>query len=132
MRVVADGEPSFPSGHATDSAALYLTLGLIVAIFVLKRPLARVATVAYSVVLVAAIGVTRLVLGVHWRTDVFAGWALGATAALGAAVGATLLTRLIPPDSTSPEGRIRRAATRLGRLLTAERSPSAAEESSGL
>jgi membrane-associated phospholipid phosphatase len=132
LRVVADGEPSFPSGHATDSAALYLTLGLIVAIFVLKRPLARVATVACSAVLVAAIGVTRLVLGVHWPTDVFAGWALGATAALGAAVGATLLTRLIPRASTPPEGRIRRAAARLGRLLTAEHSPSAAEESSGL
>jgi len=123
LRVVANGEPSFPSGHATDSAALYLTLALIVAVFVLRRPLARVVTVAFSGVLVGAIGVTRLVLGVHWPTDVLAGWALGATVALGAVIGATLLVRLMPPDPRSPQGRIRRVGLRLAHLLTAERSP---------
>lgn len=122
FRLVAEGEPSFPSGHATDSAALYLTLGLIVAIFVLRRPLARFATVACSGVLVGAIGVSRLVLGVHWPTDVFAGWALGTTVALGAVIGATLLVRLMPPDPTSSRGRMRRAGFRLGHLLTTERS----------
>jgi len=123
FRLVAEGEPSFPSGHATDSAAVYLTLGLVIAVFVLRRPLARVTTVACSGALVAAIGVSRLVLGFHWPTDVLAGWALGATAALGAIIAATLVTRLMPPDGASPEGRLRRAALRLGHLLTAERSP---------
>lgn len=122
LRLVTEGEPSFPSGHASDSAAMYLTLALVVAVFVLRRPLARVATVAGSGVLVAAIGASRLVLGVHWPTDVLAGWALGATAALAATIGATLLTRLMPPDSTSSAGWLRRARLRIGHLLTAERS----------
>jgi undecaprenyl-diphosphatase len=123
LRLIAEGEPSFPSGHATDSAAVFLTLGLVVAVFVLRRPLARVATVACSGLLVAAIGVTRLVLGVHWPTDVLAGWALGATAALAVTIGATLLTRAVPPGSKSADGGLRRFALGLGHLLTAERSP---------
>jgi len=123
LRLIAEGEPSFPSGHATDSAAVFLTLGLVVAVFVLRRPLARVATVTCSGLLVAAIGVSRLVLGVHWPTDVLAGWALGLTAALAVTIGATLLTRAVPPGSMSAEGRVRRATHGLGQLLTAARSP---------
>jgi len=123
LRLVAAGDPSFPSGHATDSTALFLTLGLVVAVFVLRRPLARVATVAGSGLLAAAIGVTRLVLGVHWPTDVLAGWALGATAALTVTIGATLLTRAVPPGPQPAEGRVRRATLGLGQLLTTARSP---------
>ena len=123
LRLVAEGEPSFPSGHATDSAALFLTLGLVVAVFVLRRPLVRIATVACSGLLVAAVGVSRLVLGVHWPTDVLAGWALGATAALAVTIGATLLTRAVPPGSQPADGRVRRAAHGLGQMLTAARSP---------
>ncbi len=123
LRLVVEGEPSFPSGHATDSAALYLTLGLVIAVFVLRRPLARVATVACSGLFVAAIGVSRPVLGVHWPTDVLAGWALGTTAALAVTIGAMLLTRATPPGSESADGRVRRVALGLGHLLTAERSP---------
>jgi undecaprenyl-diphosphatase len=128
LRVIAEGEPSFPSGHATDSAALFLTLGLVLAIFVLRRPLARLATVAASCLLVAAIGVTRLVLGVHWPTDVLAGWALGATAALAVTIAATLLTRAVPPGSEPADGRVRRAAHGLGQMLTAARSPQRKEK----
>lgn len=123
LRLIAEGEPSFPSGHATDSAAVFLTLGLVLAVFVLRRPLARLATMAASGLLVAAIGVSRLVLGVHWPTDVLAGWALGATAALTVTIGATLLTRALPPGSQPADGRVRRAAHGLGQLLTAARSP---------
>ena len=123
LRLIAEGEPSFPSGHATDSTALFLTLGLVIAVFVLRRPLARVATVAVCGLLAAAIGVTRLVLGVHWPTDVLAGWALGATAGLTVTIAATLLTRAVPPGAQSADGRVRRAAHVLGQLLTAARSP---------
>jgi undecaprenyl-diphosphatase len=123
LRLIAEGEPSFPSGHATDSAAVFLTLGLVLAVFVLRRPLARVATMAACGLLVAAIGVTRLVLGVHWPTDVLAGWALGATAALTVTIAVTLLTRAVPPGAQSADGRVRRAAYGLGQLLTAARSP---------
>ena len=114
LRLVAEGEPSFPSGHATDSTAMFLTLGLIVAVFVLRRPLARVAVVVGSGLIAAAIGVSRLVLGVHWPTDVVAGWALGATAALAVTIGATLLTRR-PPGSQSAAGWLQRVARGLGR-----------------
>jgi undecaprenyl-diphosphatase len=123
LRLIAEGEPSFPSGHATDSAAVFLTLGLVLAVFVLRRPLARLATVAAGGLLAAAIGVSRLVLGVHWPTDVLAGWALGATAALAVTIGAALLTRAVPPGSQPADGRVRRAAHGLGQMLTAARSP---------
>jgi undecaprenyl-diphosphatase len=123
LRLIAQGEPSFPSGHATDSAAVFLTLGLVLAVFVLRRPLARLATVAAGSLLVAAIGLTRLVLGVHWPTDVLAGWALGATAALTVTIGATLLTRAMPPRPQPADSGVRRAALGLGHLLTAARSP---------
>jgi undecaprenyl-diphosphatase len=123
LRLIAEGEPSFPSGHATDSAAVFLTLGLVLAVFVLRRPLARLATVACSGLLVATIGVSRLVLGVHWPTDVLAGWALGATAALTVTIASTLLTRAVPPGAQSADGRVRRAAHGLGQLLTTARSP---------
>jgi undecaprenyl-diphosphatase len=123
LRVIAEGEPSFPSGHATDSTAVFLTLGLVLAVFLLRRPLARLATTAASGLLVAAIGVTRLVLGVHWPTDVLAGWALGASAALTVTIAATLVTRAVPPGAQSADGRVRRAAHGLGQLLTTARSP---------
>ena len=123
LGLIAQGDPSFPSGHATDSTAVFLTLGLVVAVFLLRRPLARLATVAAGGLLAVAIGMTRLVLGVHWPTDVLAGWALGATAALAVTIGATLLTRAVPPGSQPAEGRVRRAAHGLGQMLTAARSP---------
>ena len=123
LGLIAQGDPSFPSGHATDSTAVFLTLGLVVAVFLLRRPLARIASVAAGGLLEVAIGVSRLVLGVHWPTDVLAGWALGATAALTVTIGATLLTRAVPPGSQSADGRVPRAVHGLGQLLTATRSP---------
>jgi undecaprenyl-diphosphatase len=121
FRLAAESEASFPSGHATNSTAMFLTLGLVMAVFVLRRPLARVAMSAATGLLVAAIGASRLVLGVHWPTDVLAGWALGATVALGVTISATLLVRFMPTDPRPPQARLRRAAVSLGRLLALER-----------
>ena len=121
FRLAAETEASFPSGHATNSAAMFLTLGLVMAVFVFRRPLARVAIFAGTGLLVAAIGASRLVLGVHWPTDVLAGLALGATVALGVTISATLLVRFMPTDPTPPHARVGRAAMRLGRLLALER-----------
>ena len=72
---------SFPSGHAANSAVVYLTLALLLTRVVRRR--ARVAIVAGAAMLVVAIGCSRVFLGVHWPSDVVAGWAFGALWAAG-------------------------------------------------
>ncbi len=64
---------SFPSGHAMLSAVIYLTLGALLARFH-KRKRERALIMLYAVL----VGASRVYLGVHWPTDVLAGWALGA------------------------------------------------------
>lgn len=72
---------SFPSGHSMMSAVTYLTLGALLA-----RSQERKRLKAYFLLLAAAlslmVGVTRVYLGVHWPTDVLAGWMAGAVWAL--------------------------------------------------
>ena len=74
---------SFPSGHSATAAVVYLTLGALIARS-MPRVRLRVFVVAVAVVLTLAIGVSRLYLGVHWPTDVLAGWTVGAGWALAA------------------------------------------------
>jgi undecaprenyl-diphosphatase len=72
---------SFPSGHSTLSAATYLTLAMLVASLETRR---RSKALAYGLAatLLLAVGVSRVYLGVHWPSDVVAGWCLGAAWAL--------------------------------------------------
>lgn len=72
---------SFPSGHSTVGAAFYLTLAVIVAGWIPSRR-GRIAVHGAALVVLTAIGVSRVYLGVHWPSDVAAGWALGAGWAL--------------------------------------------------
>jgi undecaprenyl-diphosphatase len=72
---------SFPSGHSTMSAAVYLTLGMVASRFVKRRRL-KVLFVGVAMLVTAAVGVSRVYLGVHWPTDVLAGWAVGLSWAL--------------------------------------------------
>lgn len=72
---------SFPSGHATGSAATYLTLGALLARFQERRRL-KLFILAYAVALTLLVGLSRLYLGVHWPSDVLAGWTLGSSWAL--------------------------------------------------
>lgn len=72
---------SFPSGHAMLAASTYLTLGALLArVQRRKRIKAYILLVAICITLL--VGVSRVYLGVHWPTDVIAGWAAGAGWAL--------------------------------------------------
>ena len=73
---------SFPSGHAANSAIVYLTLAALGTRAVKERAV-RNYLVACAVLLVGLIGVSRVYLGVHWPSDVLAGWSFGTLWALG-------------------------------------------------
>lgn len=83
---------SFPSGHAMLSAATYLTLGALLARTQTRRR-ERAYVLGAAIVLTLIIGLSRIYLGVHWPTDVLAGWCLGAAWALLCWLAATMLTR---------------------------------------
>lgn len=68
---------SFPSGHAMLSAATYLTLGSLLAQFERSHRV-RAFVMALAAILTVAIGLSRIYLGVHWPSDVLAGWCIGA------------------------------------------------------
>lgn len=68
---------SFPSGHATSSAVIYLTIGALLAATATRRR-EQVFYWAVAVFLVAAVGLSRIYLGVHYPSDVLAGWLIGA------------------------------------------------------
>ncbi|WP_022687510.1 phosphatase PAP2 family protein [Sphingomonas phyllosphaerae] len=85
---------SFPSGHATNSAIVYLTLAGLVA-QVTRTAAVRVYVLMLAALLVGAIGSSRVYLGVHWPSDVLAGWCAGTGwAALWWWIAATLRARL--------------------------------------
>ncbi len=67
--------PSFPSGHAMRSLAIY---GAIAAVLCALHPRLRRFIVPAVAVLVLTIGLSRVYLGVHWPSDVLAGYAVGA------------------------------------------------------
>jgi undecaprenyl-diphosphatase len=74
---------SFPSGHSTLSAAVYLTLAMLISSLEPERETKRLVFVLAGL-LVLGIGFSRVYLGVHWPSDVLAGWSLGAAVALAA------------------------------------------------
>mgnify|MGYP000126754290 CR=1 FL=1 len=83
---------SFPSGHAFLSAVAYLTLGALLA-RVQERRRAKIFVLSVAVFLALLVGFTRIYLGVHWATDVLAGWTLGAAWAALCWTGLLLMQR---------------------------------------
>lgn len=83
---------SFPSGHSTMAAVVYLTIGALIA-RVRPDPRVRVYVLVLSVLVAILIGISRVYLGVHWPTDVIAGWAVGSAWALFCWLVALLLQR---------------------------------------
>jgi membrane-associated phospholipid phosphatase len=66
---------SFPSGHTTAAAATYLGVALVLGIA--SSPRARAALGGVAVSIAVAVGCTRVLLGVHWFSDVLAGLVIG-------------------------------------------------------
>jgi undecaprenyl-diphosphatase len=83
---------SFPSGHAMLSAATYLTLGALLSRMTPRKRL-RALYIGTAVVLTVLIGTSRVMMGVHYPSDVLAGWALGAAWAIGCSAIAYYLGR---------------------------------------
>jgi undecaprenyl-diphosphatase len=90
--LVAVQSASFPSGHSMLSAIVYLTLGALLARTTTRRRL-RVYFIAVALALTFIIGLSRVYLGVHYPTDVLAGWVAGSLWALLCALVVQTLQR---------------------------------------
>jgi undecaprenyl-diphosphatase len=66
--------PAFPGGHAANAMITYLAIALLLPV----RQRNRAIAVGIALALVIQVGFSRVMLGVHWPSDVLGGWAFGA------------------------------------------------------
>jgi undecaprenyl-diphosphatase len=69
--------PSFPSGHSATAAAFYAAAALILGRWALPRPVRHQLLAALAVAIAVAVAASRVLLDVHWLSDVVGGLALG-------------------------------------------------------
>ena len=101
---------SFPSGHAMLSATTYLTLGALLArLHQLRR--VKAFFLGLAIVLTVMVGLSRIYLGVHWPSDVLAGWCVGAAWAALCWYVALLLQRKGKVEGDTTVGAAPAAAT---------------------
>lgn len=102
FHLIHETDASFPSGHTTGTAALAVALALVVAA---GRPgrITQIGLLVAAGLVATAVGASRIVLGVHWTSDVVAGLCLGTAWALGT-VGTARLgsARAAAPSATTP------------------------------
>lgn len=88
---------SFPSGHSAMAAVVFLVLATV---FASVEPRRRTKALIYGVAIAAviAVGVSRIYLGVHWPTDVLAGWCVGVGWAIAAWLVLAFGRPRLPPE----------------------------------
>lgn len=106
---ITAGGYAFPSGHASQSAAIYGVLAVLL-VGQLRGWGSKVAVWTSMVLAAAAVGFSRLYLGVHWLTDVLAAWALGLGWLLVVLTAAGTLTAVRQPPrpaAASPQAAVK-------------------------
>jgi undecaprenyl-diphosphatase len=104
VRAVEVVNASFPSGHAMLSAVTYLTLAALVERFTASRRV-QLYAMAAGVFITLLVGMSRVYLGVHWPSDVLAGWCIGAAWAIAWWLAAWSVERTMGPGvvTTGPK-----------------------------
>jgi undecaprenyl-diphosphatase len=97
---------SFPSGHSMGAALVYLTSGSIISRQV-TGSLAKTYFLSMAVVLAVAVGISRVYLGVHYPSDVLAGWAIGSLWSSACAQAARWLQRQGGVEAPTETGEVR-------------------------